>query len=282
MPSPLQCPRLLRTLSYQKLFFCLLIVSIPLLLYLVIFFAIPLYRALEYETAYWNELERLSMIDMVWETVPGLQYSNEPRPPAYNQRLLPKIHDIAQLATNGWQTQLGLHKDGYAEYPGQQRWIYAAGTPKKEPSFWERHSWSMAPNGSCVDAPHICHGFNSAFDHTVELQHTHRRASAASLVFMDCDVTPALCDEFGIDAVMLMHLQTMMPCTNKKVGVFDPICSVRWSKFSLPLLKMPWTKQVKIAGYIVPVFPTYEEQLASLVGWDGSEATVDPSVDSVI
>ncbi|CZR58800.1 uncharacterized protein PAC_08692 [Phialocephala subalpina] len=282
MPSPNHYLRLLRTLSYKKLFFYIGLISIPLILHITIFVLIPLYRALEFETAYWDELERLSMIDMVWDTVPGMQYSDDPRPPPYNERLLPKIHDIAQLATNAWQTQLRLHKDGYAQYPGQQSWIYVAGTPKKEPSFWERHSWTMAPNGSCVDAPYICHGFNAAFDHIVERQHTHRRASAASLAFMDCDVTPALCDEFDTDAVFLMHLQTMMPCTNKKAGVFDPVCSVRWSRFGLPLLKMPWTKQVRIGSYIVPAFPTFEEQLASLVGWDGSEATIDTCADTVL
>ena len=196
---------------------------------------------------------------------------NAEKPLPYHKRLTPLIHDIGQLRSWGWEEQLQLYDDGFGQYPHQQHWIYVGGTHRKR-SIFEKLRVYSEPNGSCVDEPYICDSFNDGFNRLLEYYHTHgtSRTSRASYGFMDCDVSPLLCDIFGIDPVMLLHLETKEPFKIEMEEEFRWICTTKWSLVSLPLKKMPFTKTQRIGGYVVPVFPSAFEQLAALVTWDGA------------
>jgi hypothetical protein len=195
-------------------------------------------------------------------------------PVPYKERLTPIIHNVAQLSSWNWQKGLDLYENGTAEYPIDQFWIYVAGT-YREKGLREKMSLYTEPGGACVDPPYICDAFNAAFNTLVEKYHTHgtERTSRARLRFVDCDASPILCDEWGMDPVMPVNVQTGRPCR----AVWNPsepfrqVCGVHWRFVSLPLKEMPYTITQNIGGNVVPVFPSAEEQIKALVMWEGSQ-----------
>ncbi len=239
---------------------------------------VPLRRAKCHERKYFAELDKLEQTESNWQIMAEyLEEFGAEKPLPYNERLTPLIHDAVQLRSSHWWEQLGLYEANlfewnFAKYPVQQHWIYVGGT-YRERSFLEHFQLYSTPNGSCIDEPYICDSFNAGFNQLLEYYHTEgrlRTSRAGYPGFMDCDVSPLICDEFNIDPVMLLHLETKSPCTSEFETKFRFICSTKWSFVSLPLKKMPFTKTQRIGEYIVPVFPTAFEQLHAMVSWDGS------------
>lgn len=174
------------------------------------------------------------------------------------------------------------------------------------------------PGPSCVDPADICHSFNKGFDRLIELYHTHRENQTAhtALTFVDCDVSPYLCDEWSVDPVLLAHMQTSSLC-KLELDPFRYRCSVKWRFVALPLQKMPFQRTVRLSDLVsasssiapivnqaagsgekspktfdpvVPVFPSAFEQLHSMVSYSGSvealefqeHEIIDIKVDPVV
>jgi len=277
-PSILQVRRCLPSL--KKLGICALISSILLALVAIpVLFLIflPYGRALTHEVAYFEEKARLDDITSQWQVRQDFPMKewDDLYPPAvpvpYNERLVPLIHDVVQLSSWGWQEGLRLHEDGSAQYPAQEYWIYLGGTYRKR-GLREILSLYTEPGGSCIDSPYICDAFNAAVNSYIERRHIlgTERSSSASLGFVDCDASPLLCDDWGMDPVMLVHIRTHMPCRTEWPS-FKMACSVTWRFVELPLKKMPFPITQKVGGHVVPVFPSSEEQIRAMVSLGGSQ-----------
>ncbi len=169
-----------------------------------------------------------------------------------------------------------LNNDGTAKQPDRETWIYVGGTPTNY-NWLDKISAFHKPNGSCVDSEEICRAYNEGFNTLIEKFHVDRgienggqRTSNAYLAFMDCDVSPLLCDYSNQRPVVLLHMKTMQPCKMEYDTELRWTCSVRVTSVGLPLDRMPFPKTQTIAGRVVPVFPTAYEQLHAMVSWDGS------------
>jgi hypothetical protein len=270
--------RFLRRPPWKKLFLFTFLLTIVAATALYFCAYIPLKHAECHERRYFAELDHIKHTESTWQIMADyLEETDAEKPLPYNTRMTPLIHDAVQLRSWHWWEQLDLHEANlfgysFAKYSVQQNWIYVGGT-YRERSFWENFQVYSTPNGSCIDEPYICDSFNAGFNQLLEFYHTegHLRTSRAGYPgFMDCDVSPLLCDDFNIDPVMLLHLETKSPCTSEFEPSFHLVCSTKWSLVSLPLKKMPFTKTRRIGEYIVPVFPTAFEQLHAMVSWDGS------------
>ncbi|TKX24406.1 hypothetical protein C1H76_3353 [Elsinoe australis] len=195
------------------------------------------------------------------------------------------IKDVPQIWSHDASKPLNLHGGdlwsvitGYGKGPDHETWIYVGGTnPGLNP-------WLSLPlmvtraNGSCVDPPEICDAYTAAFqrlmsDYQVERQ---RLNSKPSFKLADCDVSPALCDHWQVNPVMMVHVKTMQPCKfvltyeNEGRPGIHYACTVTWSYVSLPLSGLPYNRMVRIGGHRVPAFPSAFEQLRSLIVYDGS------------
>ncbi|PVH85662.1 hypothetical protein DL98DRAFT_511247 [Cadophora sp. DSE1049] len=265
MPTTHQTQRL--TNRYLPRFTCknicltvltLLLLTLPPLIFLG---AIPWIRAYRYEQAYFSELTRLSTLDKQWSYIPDYRPNSPRKPPAYNKRVLPLIHDIPQLKSWSWEEQLDLYDDGsmLSKSPDKETWIYVGGTPKTSKSWVDKISLSRRPGGSCVDSGEICGAFNEGFNTLMERYHDFEeggeyydgpkeRMSKAEWAFMDCDVSPLLCDEFALDPVMLVHIRSMKPCRVETQHGVSWVCGMRWTLVSLPLRQMPFVKTIRIGG----------------------------------
>jgi hypothetical protein len=301
-----------------------------------------MFIAEKHELEYSAELRHYKEIESRWNTfakhmpsvldVPGVE-----RPVPWNERRsVPLIKDITQLWTGTWKKQMQLYEDGTAEYPSQEFWIYAGGRSKMEEwkeeegassqtgtssSDWKKNLISRAykqlntftgdllpslPGPHCIDEPHICNAYNRAYDRLIELYHTHRanQTSRAGVAFVDCDNSPALCDEWMVQPVILIHVRTQRPCRTEFKPQLHFICSVKWRFVALPLKKMPFTRTMRLSSLlamesssssssiitppgkgllpgrrdndpVVPVFPSAFEQLHSLVSYYGSVDALD-------
>lgn len=203
---------------------------------------------------------------------------------------VPLIHDVAQLRSWGYEEQLGLFEDGTAKKDMTEIWIYVGGKAHQR-SWYEKMALYSSPGGSCVDEGWVCDAFNEGFDHLMELSHTHIQhdcgtvggyTSSAIYAFMDCDVSPLLCDHFYADPVMLIHLKTTMPCRMEMEKGWRISCAARWSLVGLPLTKMPFSRTLNVGGHVVPVFPSAEEQMRAMVFWDGSQDGIGLSREYVL
>ncbi|KAL1986064.1 hypothetical protein VTN96DRAFT_7077 [Rasamsonia emersonii] len=288
----------------------------------------PMIRALRHEAEYFGELEEQRRRDRDWDKAATrgrmpwmLEVLEAPVPWNDPRRRRPLIHDITQLMTGEWKTQMRLNDDGTAEFPQLEYWIYVGGTSRG------RSLWSLSlgdwrtyvrdiypfpvpspPGPSCADEPAICTSFNAAFDRLLELYHTHRvnQTGRGDLVFADCDVSPMLCDELRLSPLMLVHVQTQSPCGGEMEPEYHFVCPVKWRFVSLPLKKMPFQRTVRLSAllssssslsikpasketspgdsnndHVVPVFPSAFEQLHSLVSYDGSVEALDVEENQV-
>ncbi|KAL1868345.1 hypothetical protein Plec18167_008270 [Paecilomyces lecythidis] len=352
-PLPQQAPRQrmrwLRVPSCKRISICLILAIIPVLLVLVLFVLLPAHISISYDAEYFRSLE--SHGD--WRYLPP-ELRDDPlfrqTDPWNEPSVVPLIKDITQLSSMHWLRQMEFHEDWTAEYPAQEFWIYAGGSPKgesptvvtkskknvpqKQKSIygddddddydygrvgWFSWRWVLEgvknlildtdflrkifgsiislPGPSCVDSPDICHSFNSGFDRLLELYHTHRQNQTANtgLTFVDCDVSPYICDEWGVNPVMLIHVRTSSPCRTE-MSPFRWYCSVKWHFVALPLRKLPVQRTVRLSDLVsasssiapissqkgpseksfkrfdpvVPVFPSAFEQLHSMVSYSDS------------
>jgi len=253
------------------LYICILSIALPILsiALIFVFFILPNNAVAEREFAYFSEIARLEELDSQSPWLAQMDLETEKAPP-YNQRLLPLIHDITQLNSWDWQKQLNLYEDGTAEYPSQRFWLYVGGTAKTQRSGLG-HMFTDQ-NGSCEDPPYICDSWNEGFNRLLEYYHTHgttRTTKGVSYGFVDCDVSPMICEMWDIKPVMLVYLETKSPCTSE-MDPFRFICSVKWTFVPLPLKKMPFPRKEMIKGRLVPTFPSAYEQMKALVGYDGA------------
>jgi len=255
-------------MSCKRIFLSIVFILLLLIsssVYLLVY--APYQRAAAHELAYFTELN------------PSLSQhppnSGTTTPDPQNKTttpLQPLTYHAFQLSSFDWDIHLQLHDNmrKTAKYPMQRRWVYVGGTPKQPLSWREKFSFVSPPGkGSCVDSPSICSTFNTALDTLAWRSRGPNPANRilTDLSFIDCDHSPALCDEFRIAPVMLLHLETKPPCFVKKDHSFD--CSKRWTYIGLPLAKMPFQRKVWIGGFLVPAFPSAEEQLKMLMLWKG-------------
>ncbi|PBP22959.1 hypothetical protein BUE80_DR006151 [Diplocarpon rosae] len=254
------------------LFVLLTLILAPfLLLYLR-----PYHRALAHELSYFSELQRLDKLESQWLDRPDYLPHSPRKPPAYNNRTLPLIHDIPQLSSWDFQEQMDLHADGTSRHPEREAWVYFGGTPRRY-GLMDRISAFQRPNGSCVDAGEICAAYNEGFNAVIERFHVDRgvthggkRTSSAFFAFADCDVSPLMCDNTNQRPVSLLHMKTIQPCKAEYDTEVKWTCGMRYTSVRLPLRRMPFKKTQTIAGCVVPVFPSALEQLHALLAWDGS------------
>lgn len=270
----------------------------------IIFFLIllPWRRAYYLETNYLHTLKRIENNDRVVQKWAKL--SDKPSPA--RRRLQPLIQDVPQLhywniggarnviqeATGGTWTPLyneliGLDRDGTGKESckGKEYWVYLGGTSKdganikragnKDPQIYH-HRYKKY---SCTDPPYICEMYNSAFDRIAARWHGIDSTSTppgwtseAELRFIDCDISPLFCYSItfglGMRAVMLLHVKIEEECSTSIKGVIR--CPTTWRFLALPMLNMPWVRQIRIpldggGSTVVPAFPSAEEQMWSVM-----------------
>lgn len=208
------------------------------------------------ELAYFMELDRIQDLENTWKSFSemGLAHLVE-TPPPWNQPLKRLFPDIVQLRSWTWKEQLRLYPDGTAQYPSQHVWIY------------------LASNKTCPknDGLALCKDFIDAFNRVIQYHHVSRPAAAASLSFVDCDIS-SICDEWWMEGNAIVNLQTMSPCTYHLPTSDDPefrfICTAAWRFIALPLSAMPTRSFAR--------FPSAYEQLLSLTTNDGFVDAIEP------
>lgn len=280
-------PLLLRFWKHICLLFLLLTVSLAAILYLLVL--LPLKISDCHEKLYFREIDKHDSRESQWELLPNLRDTFMIKPSPWNQRPTRMIQDVIQLRTSDWRGSMNLYTDGTGRYPRQEYMIYVGGTPRNDSEPWHKKLWrdlSMfsLPDAGCVDPPEICNSFNQAFNTLLEQLHVDngRTASWPLLRFIDCDNSPLMCDWLGVDAVMLIHVDTGH-CEFSLQPSFSFTCDMKWTFIPLPLAEMPVHRNQKLAdGRIVPRFPSALEQLSSVIlfhgSWEGLEKmSVDPA-----
>ncbi|KAF4556682.1 Hypothetical protein D9617_1g085610 [Elsinoe fawcettii] len=199
---------------------------------------------------------------------------------------------LIRNATQVWSESMepiGLHDGevgggvrGYGKGSAHENWIYLGGTNPGIKGWLSTYSLVAHANESCVDEPAVCDAYNAGYQRLVDQYHTrpagHR--PKGDLKFIDCDVSPAICDWWQLNPVMLVHVKTQQPChfiTDFETG--RPrllyLCSVKWTYVGLPFDKMPYNRNIRIGGKLVPAFPSEYEQLRSVVWYDGALQTLE-------
>ena len=238
-------------------------ICLALLLPLVMFIGLAAwegyqeYQAISFETAYFEELERLDQLDREWKTFSKMNLSEMvEEPPSFNNRLRPLFPDLVQLKSWSFNQQLRLHEDGTCHFPQEHVWIYFAGK-------------RTCPSS---DGLSMCEDFIDAFDRVIQYHHVRGPAAGAFLSFVDCDVSTSLCTQLGVESNIMVNMQSKSPCKSHMPDKKDPklrwYCPVIWRFIGLPLEKMP-TRSIQ-------VFPSAYEQLLSLTSVDGFIDAIDP------
>ena len=175
---------------------------------------------------------------------------------------------------------MNLYDNGtmLSKSPDKETWIYVGGTRRQSESWVDRISFASRPGGSFFDPEEIFTASNEGFITLIERYHDFEEGGEyfdgpkemAEWAFMDCDVSPLLCDEFALDPAILVHVKSMKPCRMKIKHGLAWVCGVRWMLVSLPLKQMPFVKTMRMGGNVVPVYPSALEQLEALVTHEGS------------
>ena len=180
--------------------------------------------------------------------------------PPVNQ-LEPLFPDIVQLSTFGYRKSLRLHQDETCEFPLEHVWIYVAGRrtcPKQ-------------------DGIEMCEEYIRAFDRLLEFHHTQPPAANAYISFVDCDISANLCHDWGIEANIMINMQSLSPCGIHVPEDMDPEfrfhCPVVWRFIGLPLASTPYRS--------FRTFPSAFEQLKALTSINGFIDAIDPLPDII-
>lgn len=216
------------------------------------------------------------------------------------------IRDVAQLhywsvpTSFEYDEVLGIHFDGIGSGDRKEAefWIYFGGTaPSSSPSSSANDNSQTADDDptiyrhrykahSCIDPAPICDMYNSAFDRVAARFHALTRTGPGPsprprtfLRYVDCDVTPMICDPvwgFNIGPVVLAHMKIGHEGCDSVSYPGVERCPVTWRFLGLPVWHAPWTRQVRIpldggGSTVVPAFPDAEEQLWRLISQEGSE-----------
>jgi len=226
----------------------------------------------DHELWYQGELLRIQDLeDPYWRTFDGAFYHERKEPPPYDERVNPAVHDIQQLWSTNIEGQLYLHENGTGLWPAQRYWIYFAGTTaEKSQPLWNFGAYVKSMlNHSSHDPPEMAKAYNEAMNQLSEYFHNEARKEERywpKYRFVDCDMTPGLCDLFWVDPPVLVYFETKSPCRLRLNPKYDQVCSVRASVVGLPLEKLPYhpTRRT-VAGNVVPVFPSPFEQLKMMM-----------------
>jgi hypothetical protein len=177
--------------------------------------------------------------------------------------------DAELLTTKHHLHQLVLNYDGTAEGdsydPREGAWIYVTTS---------RH----------VDRNQKVKTFDTAFNEVLAEEDANTLRRRAYFHFIDCATNFALCHE-GIPFAAsrfqrkkkiltlpsLIYLDEGGPCASSYRGFSSWRCTAIYHYFDLPLRRMPWTRNIKVARndrsgeyLVVPAFPSPREQMRSL------------------
>ncbi|KAF2248264.1 hypothetical protein BU26DRAFT_519987 [Trematosphaeria pertusa] len=258
------------------------------LAYIVLFHhVLPMRRAYWLETDYQRAMRDANQQEKV---ASRLAVGSRPR-----RRIQPLIHDVPPLhAWNAGHTRvysewLGLNRDGTGSFvrKGPEYWIYLGGTAREKSREEEQDPTVFTHRyrkPTCADPPYICDMYNTAFNRISERWHnafgyqTMAFGTTKPLLrYADCDISPQFCSSrhwgLGSTPVLLVHLKVSDPCDFSMN--MRGRCTGTWRFIALPMLKAPWTRQIRISldkggSTVVPAFPNAEEQMWSLMAQSGA------------
>lgn len=265
-----------------------------LLAYFIIFHhVLPIRRAYYLETDYLYQRANTELTKIMTSKRPHAKL------PQDLLRIQGLIHDVAQLhywtipTSLRYDEWLGLYFDGlgWGKNKGSEYWIYFGGTSAAASRSFKREDEDDATmfehrykTHSCTDPPHMCNAYQAAFRRIFKRwsginksRSPNAGTSKALLRYVDCDVSPLLCDRtwgLPVAANMLAHMKIGHECDNSIQGVER--CPITWRFIGLPIRKSPWARRIRIpldngGTTVVPAFPDPEEQLWTLMAHDGAE-----------
>lgn len=268
----------------------LFILLIVLLSYTLVILPLQLSDAHEYE--HFEKIDKDESKESIFRWSPSLRFPWEEDLPPMHERPTRLIKDVIQLTTTSYQGSMSLNFDGTAKYPMGAYWIYVAGTGRNasEPLWkrvWRRASFFSMPGGSCIDPPKMCDAYNEAYQQLIfDMRAKKFVPSGRGLErFIDCDNSPLLCDQLMVDPVMVIHVEVPEgACEFQLEPAVAWACDVKWSFYGLPLLELPFLRNVRLPdGRLVPVFPSEYEQLYQLImlgeGIDAMKVKDPPHVE---
>ncbi|KAH7398264.1 hypothetical protein BKA66DRAFT_198948 [Pyrenochaeta sp. MPI-SDFR-AT-0127] len=279
-----------RTLFLSIVGFCTTI-AILIAYNVLIHDVLPIRRAYYLETDYLYQRANADFTKFMSESPDG-------KVPQDALRLYSLMSNVAQLhywsipTTIRYDEWLSLYFDGLGlgDHKGSEYWIYFGGTSEaasksgekeEDDAFVFEHRYKKH---SCTDPPHMCTAYQAAFNRVYERwpginksRSPQSGTSKANLRYVDCDVSPLLCDGIWglpVAANMLIHMKIGHECDNSIEGIER--CSVTWRIIGLPIRKLPWTRRIRIrldsgGTTVVPAFPDAEEQLWTLMAYAGAE-----------
>lgn len=260
-----------------------LLAAIAVLVFVTFSIALPLRRAYYLELDYQKQLAS----------------ANLDQKAGISQSVRPLIDDVGQLffwqesdeGPGSYDVPLGLNPDGTAKDVGAstEAWIYLAGTAadsKSQPGAYT-HKWK---NPECSDPGYLCDTHLDAF------RSIRKRwpksiwfgpnglTARTKLHWVDCDVSPMLCDPFwGLaGSNLLVHMTTSADCDYSMIPTGS--CPVTWRWIGLPIYHPPWTRQIRIpldrgGSTVVPAFPSAEEQMWNIMAYPGALDALKYSYD---
>jgi hypothetical protein len=270
--------------------------AISFIVYILFTTVLPMRRAYLMEMDYLYAIGYGDFTDILTST----NKTTNPKPPPPRPRGLiqdvPQLHYWSVPTSFEYDEVLGIHFDGIGsgDRKGSEFCIYFGGTsssnsandngqPDDDDPTVYRHRYKAH---SCVDPAPICNMYNSAFDRVASrfnaLTITRTGPSPRQRTFLryvDCDVTPLICDSllgFNTGSVLLVHMKISdEDCDNLSYPGVER-CPVTWRFLSLPMWHAPWTRQIRIpldggGSTIVPAFPDAEEQMWRFISQEGSE-----------
>lgn len=255
-------------------------------------FVLPIEISDAHEADYLRRIQHFEYEESLDRWSPSLKgiIQNDPTP--MHERPTRMFQDVIQLTSENWSGSMALYPDGTCQYPMQSFWIYVGGTARNmsEPLWkrtWRRMAPFRLPGGSCVDPPEMCDAYNAAFQQLVDDARARKFAPTSRGLwrFMDCDNTPALCDNFQLDPVMVIRVEVPEGgCRSPDWPIFSFACNVKWSYIGLPLKRLPFERKMRLDdGRLVPAFPSAYEELYQIImlheGLDALEVFDPPYVE---
>ncbi|KAH7379252.1 hypothetical protein DE146DRAFT_308972 [Phaeosphaeria sp. MPI-PUGE-AT-0046c] len=266
-------PRLPRRTLRRLCLYPLLVAPLAILVFATFFLALPMRRAHYLELDYQRKLIHPS--------------KNRHQLSTYVQ---PLVEDAEQLFLwtdpsskfRTYDASLGLNHDATAqEFAARtETWIYLASTASDSAPqpFAYTHKWK---NPYCIDPGFVCDAYLDAFRRIAKRWPKAKRSgpngmtSRTQLRWVDCDVSPMLCSPFfGLaGSNLLVHMTVGADCDFSMIPTGS--CPVTWRWVGLPVMKAPWTRQIRIkldrgGSTVVPAFPSAEEQMWTIMAYDGA------------
>lgn len=185
-----------------------------------------------------------------------------------------------------WIELLTLWGDGTGlpDMKYKEQWIYLTGTP---PGYTDdalsafQHKFKRH---ECYrDPEYIALMYRNAFKEVTKrwigMDGRFNGPEHTLFRWADCDISPMICGRFGLSGNnILIHMEITDECDIGVTDTGDEVkrCQVIWRWMGLPLLILPWSRQIRVAldgggSTVVPAFPSAEEQLWSLMSQPGAQ-----------